>query len=792
MPRVSLSSCVSVQPSILPHANGRVDQNGLFSAVVAALVVLSIADLKPDPQEKSAYYLEKIYLIQATGNASNSSAVEKFTFSTPGYSIWANSLWLLSLVISLTCAMLATSVQQWARRYIRITQPAGCSPKQRARMRAFFANGVDNFHVSWAVEALPALVHLSLVIFFAGLLIFLFNLNLTVFTAVLGWIGLLALVYGTITLMPIFRPDSPFYAPLSGTAWFVYASIQDAFVNCRWDIGSIQSAAEEAALARSSEIDVQILEWTIDALGEDEAQEKFFESLPDFYQADLVRDPLRGLPEEIEWKILRILNDFLRRSLSSNSISGLVKCRRLAICLNVASEVRSSFGIRFICRRIIEEINWSLVPESVDIGHFLRSWDKSTKERYTQYIQGIIAHIVAGVWERNDRWMKLTAEHLGISEHLLHDYLAQGDTVLLADLIHLIRLLSRTDWVTPDILRPLTRFDVRNTHPGVQHDFCAMWNELVLESRSKGALTRLRTVLKAVRPIYRDLHQDEAGTSRSKYPLCTNVEHRSGWTQDVQDVSVLSIGEPIHPHASTSASVMVQHPSRATASTPSRAAVTSSSPPALRPDHTTLRRAGEESRRDLPGPSVQSSHPAHQLPPPDPPIPVGSAASTPILQATASSSDLPSTTIPDPRSTAAATALIQQPASTQLSTDTDSPHDDEDHHPVTPPVAPEAPISPSPTSHSSDAVPTDEQSATSTATQLDPSRLSAEDPLTITATSPPTVGQETSDTLHDDLQDPNIPTPTVDSQYPHHSTQPVPDISGNISTGSLDTLSSSF
>ena len=273
--------------------------------------------------------------------------------------------------------------------------------------------------------------------------------------------------------------------------------------------------------------------------------------------------------------------------------------------------------------------------------------------------------------------------------------------------------------------------------------------------------------------------------SRSKYPLCTNVEHRSGWMQDVRDVSVLSIMEPIHPHAPTSASVMVQHPSRASASAPSRATVTSSSSPALHSDHITLRPTGEPSPRDSPGPSVQSSHPAHQMPPPDPPIPVGSAAAT-STQATASSSNLPSTTIADSRSTAAAAALIQQPASAQLSSDTDSPHDEGDHHHITPSVAPEAPISPSPTPYSSDTVPTDEQSATSTTTQSDPSRLP------ITATSSPATAQETSGTLaHDDLQDPNTPTPTVDSQYPQYSTQPVPGISGNLSTGSLDTSSSS-
>ena len=42
-------------------------------------------------------------------------------FSPPKYVIWVNSLWFLSLAISLTCAMLATLIQQWARRYLRRT-----------------------------------------------------------------------------------------------------------------------------------------------------------------------------------------------------------------------------------------------------------------------------------------------------------------------------------------------------------------------------------------------------------------------------------------------------------------------------------------------------------------------------------------------------------------------------------------------------------------------------------------------------------------------------------------------
>jgi Family of unknown function (DUF6535) len=93
-------------------------------------------------------------------------------------------------------------------------------------MRAFFANGADKMHIPWAVEGLPTLLHLSLFLFFGGLMIFLFNVDQEVFTYVVLWIGLFSMVYGLITLLPLIRQDSPYYTPLSIPAWFTYASIQ--------------------------------------------------------------------------------------------------------------------------------------------------------------------------------------------------------------------------------------------------------------------------------------------------------------------------------------------------------------------------------------------------------------------------------------------------------------------------------------------------------------------------------------------------------------------------------------
>ncbi|KAH9995031.1 hypothetical protein BJV77DRAFT_268119 [Russula vinacea] len=205
-------------------ADGILFFTGLFSAAVAALLSVTVQDLRPNSQDTSAFYLGNIYQVLADPNVTRTSVPSPVAkpppFSPPRYAVWVNSLWFLSLVMSVSCALWATSLHQWARRYIRLTQPERCSPEKRARMRAFFANGVENMHIPWAVEGLPTLLHLSLFLFFGGLVIFLFNVDHEVFICVVSWIGLFSIVYGLITLLPLIRQDSPYYTPLSIPAWF--------------------------------------------------------------------------------------------------------------------------------------------------------------------------------------------------------------------------------------------------------------------------------------------------------------------------------------------------------------------------------------------------------------------------------------------------------------------------------------------------------------------------------------------------------------------------------------------
>ena len=140
-------------------------KSGLFSAALAALVTLSIQDLIPNPQDTSAFYLKNIYQLLANQSVSNvfigSTVASPPPFSPPPFAVWLNSLWFLSLVVSLTSALLATSVQQWARRYLKVTR-LRYSLHERARIRAFFHRGVERWHLSWAAHVVSILQHLSL------------------------------------------------------------------------------------------------------------------------------------------------------------------------------------------------------------------------------------------------------------------------------------------------------------------------------------------------------------------------------------------------------------------------------------------------------------------------------------------------------------------------------------------------------------------------------------------------------------------------------------------------------
>jgi hypothetical protein len=187
------------------------------------MLSISIQDLQPNSQDTSAFYLANIYQLLSKEDGSQvvippSLSDPTASFTAPASAVWVNSLWISSLVIGLTCALQATLLQQWARRYLRVTRPQ-YSPRKRARIRAFFAEGAQRLRLPWTVEVLTTLLHVALFLFFAGLGVFLFGVHPTVFKVAIVWVGLCIILYAYVTALPILHIDSPrraaFYAHLA-------------------------------------------------------------------------------------------------------------------------------------------------------------------------------------------------------------------------------------------------------------------------------------------------------------------------------------------------------------------------------------------------------------------------------------------------------------------------------------------------------------------------------------------------------------------------------------------------
>jgi len=150
----------------------------------------------------------------------SSSSLPQTNWQPPASAVWVNVLWFLSLVISLFCALLATLQQRWARRYLHLTHPQRAIHK-RAFIRSFFAEGVSRFHLPLTVEAIPALLHISVFLFLAGLVISLITIHHTVAYFILTASFACAVAYAAITVLPAIYHDSPHTSPFSALVWYV-------------------------------------------------------------------------------------------------------------------------------------------------------------------------------------------------------------------------------------------------------------------------------------------------------------------------------------------------------------------------------------------------------------------------------------------------------------------------------------------------------------------------------------------------------------------------------------------
>ena len=223
-------------------------------------------------------------------------------------------------------------MQQWARRYKELAQSHG-APHRRGRIRAYIFDGIRKFGMTRAVATMPLLLHISVFLFFAGLVEFLFPTDTTVSYFTLCLVVAFVLAYAILTVSPNLYLNCPYATPLSEVTWrlsqvFVIVGLKAALgiealfhnpifklwtrfnrrvaelsvetwmqaLKAKLEVhrqrlsGGLRKSIERNAKDTSPMVAPSALEWTLTTLDEDKEIEQFAAGVPGLFDSHTIPD----------------------------------------------------------------------------------------------------------------------------------------------------------------------------------------------------------------------------------------------------------------------------------------------------------------------------------------------------------------------------------------------------------------------------------------------------------------------------------------------------------------------
>jgi hypothetical protein len=287
----------------------------------------------------------------------------------------------------------------------------------------------------------------------------------------------------------------------------------------------MRQTAEYYARKLHHDIDYRALWWTFKSLDEDGERQEFFEGLLGLCSSKAVPNALRDFIKPHAKTLADELIELINRTLSSNVVSESVKQNWIAICTKVIGTTRLIGDWRFLRGVLLED--WQRFLRCVEFGIFAQKV-KNNPDRVTALsARCSVAVVISNVRERDENWYQLVFGQLkNTPKPLLYRYLSHGDSILLANLMFIVRRIVQVysgssehqqcdlRLATCKTLKFVCKFDVNQTVPELQHEFCDLWN-LLADKAENDERPRVKcitkTVLEYTRKLYDALHQ---GTSK--------------------------------------------------------------------------------------------------------------------------------------------------------------------------------------------------------------------------------------------------------------------------------------
>ncbi|KAF8474395.1 hypothetical protein DFH94DRAFT_695460 [Russula ochroleuca] len=251
-----------------------------------------------------------------------------------------------------------------------------------------FAGYVNGTHVQpeaypmhVAVETAPTLLHLSVFLFYIGLVVFFFTIFKTVAIAILIAVGIFGMAYFTLTILPCLDHSCPYRTPMSRLWWYLWHTSLSYVARCLgvllrqlhnylvpYNLGDITPLRQhilhkclqtidvfaekhgkrlkdgfrrtlvESALKASQEIDVKALTWLfqLPALTEKSKIQKFVASIP----GETIIQFLSNSVDHTKITFRHHLSTLFRSCAPGTvGLTEEMRKRRLFVCLNAVHQV---------------------------------------------------------------------------------------------------------------------------------------------------------------------------------------------------------------------------------------------------------------------------------------------------------------------------------------------------------------------------------------------------------------------------------------------------------------------
>lgn len=379
---------------------------------------------------------------------------------------------------------------------------------ERAHVRAFFTQGAERFRIRVAVESIPALLHISVFLFLAGLAISLFTIHHTVAYITLSAVVVCALVYAAITMMPVVYHDSPYTSPLSTPAWYISRKtavavldavdwVVDLFRQCKGKFDRWRSATKniaipslpdrvpfhrpllgtdmslalyDAAKRPDPHLDAKVLAWTLEELREEGDLVKFAAGIPGFSrshkiaESEVILKETQALSNE-NHDIYKIIRNLLSRASNpglvqdSKLLPESVRQQRVKICQEALYYL--PYALENILKDLVEKPDDpTFVSRSSPIMQTVESWllaerlSVATTTLISPTVKIEAQCMVTAIASRppvDQQSLSILMRHLKIEDpEVLNRYLDPFDSLLLKNLNHFLLNIAQSVVEDPD------------------------------------------------------------------------------------------------------------------------------------------------------------------------------------------------------------------------------------------------------------------------------------------------------------------------------------------------------